>query len=71
MRFAFLTFEAVLTIVWYVSAIWMFGMVSRGDGDWGTIVGGLLFLAFGIGTTWMLVHEAILLFKQRTQDARP
>jgi hypothetical protein len=65
MRFAYLSFEAILTIFWFWGAFWTFGIFLHGDGDYGTIVGGLLLFAFGAGTLAMLINEAHLMLRQR------
>ena len=58
MKTIFLSFELGLTIVWFWATFWQFSLMNEPTSDGGTIIGGLVFLAFGIGTGWMLVHEA-------------
>ena len=62
MRIAFLSFEFVSTVIWMWAAIWMFTLFAQKNGDYGTIIGGLLFLAFGVGTAWMLVNEGMIIW---------
>ena len=59
MKTSFLSFELGLTIVWFWATAWQFSLMNEPTSDGGTIIGGLVFLAFGIGTAWMLCHEAI------------
>jgi hypothetical protein len=59
MKAAFLGFELALTLLWFWAAAWQFGIRNEPTSDGGTIIGALLFLAFGIGTAWMLCHEII------------
>lgn len=68
MRVAFLTFESLLTIFWFWAAIGTFSLMGRSPtSDWGTIVGGCLFLAFGIGTGVMLAREIIVILRPPTR----
>jgi hypothetical protein len=71
MRVIFLSFEAILTAIWFWSTFWMIDLLANHQGDWGTVVGMLLFLAFGVGTAWMLVHELLLMSRQRAAMHRP
>ena len=71
MRFAFLSFETLLTVIWFWAAFWMFGLLAHHDGDWGTLIGGLVFLIFGVGTAAMLLYEAFLMIRQRAQINQP
>jgi hypothetical protein len=59
MKAIFLLFELGLTIVWFWAAIWQFSLMREANSDGGTFIGGLLFLAFGVGTGWMLCNEII------------
>ncbi len=63
MRVIFLTFESFLTVLWFWCAFGTFSFYSQKSSpyiehpDYGTLISGLLFLAFGIGTAAMLYHE--------------
>lgn len=59
MKAAFLGFELALTILWFWATAWQLSIRNEPTSDGGTIIGALLFLAFGIGTAWMLCHEII------------
>ena len=59
MKTIFLLFELGLTVLWYWAAIWQFSLVSQPGGDGGTFIGALLFLVFGVLTSWMLCNEII------------
>jgi hypothetical protein len=59
MKTIYLSFELGLTIVWYWAAIWQFSLVHHPQSDGGTFIGGLLFLVFGVLTSWMLCTEII------------
>jgi hypothetical protein len=71
MRWIFLAFETMLTFVWLWATVWMLSLLLHHDGDWGTFVGMLLFLAFGVGTGWMLLHEILTLVRQRASMQNP
>ena len=67
MRWIFLAFESTLTVVWFWATWWMLTIIGNHDGDYGTVIGMLLFLAFAVGTAWMLVHEIRDLIRQRSR----
>ncbi len=64
MRVIYLTFETIFALVCYWAAIATFGLftvnhtvLSTETPDYGTVIGGILFLAFAVGTTIMLAQE--------------
>ncbi len=59
MKSLYLGFELALTILWFWATAWQWGIRNEPTSDGGTIVGALVFLAFGIGTAWMLCNEII------------
>jgi hypothetical protein len=65
MKALYLGFELGLTILWFWAMFWQFGITSDSTSDWGTVVGAFTFMAFGIGTGWMLIHEIITTARQR------
>jgi hypothetical protein len=69
MRWIFLSFEALLTIVWFWATIGMLNILASGRGDGGTFIGMLLFLAFGVGTAIMLGREIYLLVRRYLNTA--
>ncbi len=69
MRVIYLTFETIFALACYWGAIATFGLftvnhsvLSTETPDYGTVIGGFLFLAFAIGTTIMLAQEIGRLF---------
>ncbi len=65
MRWIFLSFEVMLTVVWFWATYGMYTILASGNGDGGTFIGMLLFLAFGVGTAIMLGRELYLLVRRR------
>jgi hypothetical protein len=59
MKSIYLGFELALTILWFWATIWQWDIRNAPTSDGGTLIGGLVFLAFGIGTAWMLFNEII------------
>ncbi|HKD74620.1 MAG TPA: hypothetical protein VKB76_03965 [Ktedonobacterales bacterium] len=69
MRWIFLSFEAALTVVWFWSTWGMLTILASGNGDGGTFIGMLLFLALGVGTAVMLGREIFLLVRHNHNTA--
>ncbi len=59
MKTIYLTFELGLTVVWFWATLWQLSLMNEPTSDGGTLIGAFVFLAFGIGTAWMLCNEVI------------